>query len=141
MKDIVRFDLVKINRGRDKLCRCVTPAYEVDTVNRIVTCMKCGAILDPFDALTRLAERPEKLMEAQKKMQESIEYYSKKAQEERERMIRSKTFREMQNHYNTGLLPYCPECQQQFDPAKINRWGRKALMESASGQDTKEYKH
>ena len=134
MKDIVRFDLVKINRGREKLCRCATPTYEVDTVNKIVTCQICGAVLDPFDALTRLAERPERLVEVQRKMQESIQYYSEKVQEERDRMIRSRAFREMQNHYNAGLYPYCPECEQQFDPAKISRWSRK-LKGDTDGTD------
>lgn len=54
MKDIVRFDLVKINRGREKLCQCTAPCFEVDEENRIVSCKICGAILDPFEALISL---------------------------------------------------------------------------------------
>ena len=124
MKDIVRFDLVKINRGREKLCKCVVPHFEIDTENRIVLCQKCGAILDPFEARVKLAEHPEKMVEMQKRMQERIKAYKEEAEQERSKMIKSKVFREMQRHYNAGLFPYCPECQKKFDPTKIKEWSR-----------------
>ena len=124
MKDIVRFDLVKINRGREKLCKCVAPHFEIDTENRIVLCQNCGAILDPFEALVKLAERPEKLVEAQERMLTKIKFYKEEAEQEQKRMIRSRTFREMQKNYNNGLFPYCPVCKEQFDPAEVNRWSR-----------------
>ena len=128
MKDIVRLDLVKINRGREKLCKCVAPHFEIDTENRIVLCQKCGAILDPFEALVKLAEHPEKMVEMQKQMQERIKAYKEEVEQERSKMIKSKVFREMQRHYNAGLFPYCPECKMQFDPVKIDRWGRWRTM-------------
>ena len=93
MKDIVRFDLVKINRGREKLCKCVVPHFEIDTENRIVLCQKCGAILDPFEALVKLAEHPEKMVEMQKRMKERIKAYKEEAEQERSKMIKSKVFR------------------------------------------------
>lgn len=77
MKDIVRFDLVKINRGREKLCQCTAPCFEVDEENRIVSCKICGAILDPFEALIKLAERPERLEETQRRI--NGDYYGKTA--------------------------------------------------------------
>ena len=36
--NIVSFDIVRINRARDKICKCNPAHYEVDTTNRIVTC-------------------------------------------------------------------------------------------------------
>ena len=117
MKDIVRFDLVKINRGREKLCQCTAPCFEVDEENRIVSCKICGAILDPFEALIKLAER-----------QEKIKTYREEAEKEYSRMIKSRVFRKMQSNYNEGLFPYCPECKMQFDPVKIDRWGRWRTM-------------
>lgn len=124
MKDIVRFDLVKINRGREKLCQCVPPQLEIDTENRIVSCRKCGAVLDPFEALLKLVEHSEKLMETQNRMQERIKAYREEAEKEYTKMIKSRVFREMQNHYNAGLFPYCPECKKQFDPMRIKEWSR-----------------
>ena len=41
--EIIFFNLVRIERGREKLCKCNPPHYEVDTVNRIVSCQDCGA--------------------------------------------------------------------------------------------------
>lgn len=124
MKDIIRFDHVKINRGREKLCKCSAPHFEIDTENRIVLCQNCGAILDPFEALVKLAEHQEKMVETQKRMQERIKAYREEAEQERTKMIKSKVFREMQKHYNAGLFPYCPECKKRFDPTKIKEWSR-----------------
>ena len=55
--EIISFDLVRIERGREKLCKCDPPHYEIDTVNRIVSCQDCGATVDAFDALLTLARR------------------------------------------------------------------------------------
>ena len=53
--EIISFNLARIERGREKLCKCDPPHYEVDTVNRIVSCQDCGATVDAFDALLTLA--------------------------------------------------------------------------------------
>ena len=55
--EIISFSLAKIERGREKLCKCDPPHYEIDTVNRIVSCQDCGATVDAFDALLALARR------------------------------------------------------------------------------------
>ena len=66
--EIISFNLARIERGREKLCKCDPPHYEVDTVNRIVSCQDCGATVDAFDALLTLARRYELLEDAQRKM-------------------------------------------------------------------------
>ena len=43
--NVLSFTLFNINKGREKICKCNPPRYEIDTVNRIITCMDCGAIL------------------------------------------------------------------------------------------------
>lgn len=55
--EIISFNLARIERGREKLCKCDPPHYEIDTVNRIVSCQDCGATVDAFDALVTLARR------------------------------------------------------------------------------------
>lgn len=52
---ITRIDVIKIERGKRKLCNCSNPHYEVDTQNKIVMCLDCGAVLDPFDTLVKIA--------------------------------------------------------------------------------------
>lgn len=93
--EIISFSLVKIERGREKLCKCDPPHYEVDTVNRIVSCQDCGATIDAFDALVTLAKRYEQLEDAQRKMLSKAKLYGAMADAEFKRMRRNKTFRDM----------------------------------------------
>ena len=47
----------KSSEEEKKLCKCDPPHYEIDVVNRIVSCQDCGATVDAFDALVTLAKR------------------------------------------------------------------------------------
>lgn len=53
---IVRFDAVKIEYGKRKMCQCYSPHYEIDYQNKLVYCLDCGAIVDPLEALMRIAK-------------------------------------------------------------------------------------
>lgn len=55
-KKIVRFDAVKIEYGKRKMCQCYSPHYEIDFQNKLVYCLDCGAIVDPLEALMRIAK-------------------------------------------------------------------------------------
>lgn len=122
--DIVSFEFVRINRARGKICKCNPPHYEVDTTNRIVTCSDCGAVIDAFDALVHLAEMYEDIAETQQRMLSKAQSYAKMADEEFQRMRRSKVFRDMESNYRSGLYPICPQCMKAFDPVHIQRWTR-----------------
>lgn len=126
---IVSFDLAKINRGKERICSCKVPHYEIDTVNRLVMCMDCGAVVDAFDALLSLTEKFEEVEKRQREMLERARRYREFADEERDRMIRNRVFREMSLHYKKGLLPVCPECGEVFDPVRISRWTREVIKE------------
>ena len=121
--EIISFDLAKINRGKTRICNCKNPHYEIDVTNRLVMCMDCGAILDPFDALCSLAERMEEVENIQQRMIEKANTYSKLADEECVRMIKNRKFREMDSNYKKGLFPYCPNCNTKIDPFKITSYG------------------
>lgn len=124
MKDIIQFDIAKINRGKKRLCRCDCPHYEIDTTNRIVMCMDCGAVVDAFDALVGLAESGERIERLQESMLQRAKTYGKLAEEEFHRMIKNKVFRDMQSHYRKNLYPICPKCGELFDPTEIVAWTR-----------------
>ncbi len=121
--NVISFDLVKINKGKEKICKCKNPHYELDVVNRLVMCDDCGAILDPFDALYSLAERMKEVEDLQHKMIDKASTYTKMANEEFGRMIKNRRFREMDNNYKRGLFPFCPNCNTKIDPLKITEWG------------------
>ena len=106
-KDIIAFDLAKINRGKTKICGCKNPHYEIDTTNRLVMCEDCGAIVDAFDALLKLCEHMKEIQHKEERMIEKAYTYSKLADEEIRRMIKNKIFREMNNNYQKGLFPKC----------------------------------
>lgn len=121
--EVISFDLAKINRGKQKICKCNNPHYEIDTTNRVVMCMDCRAILNPFDALLSLAERMEEVENFQRKMIDKANTYSQIANEECTRMIKNRKFREMDSNYKKGLFPYCPNCKEKINPLDITSWG------------------
>ena len=122
--EIISFHLAKIEKGREKLCRCNPPHYEIDVVNRIVTCVDCGATIDAFDALVKLTERFELLEEAQTKMIEKAKAYGELAEKEFRRMRKNQVFRNMEESYRAGLFPVCPKCNETIDLVDITRWVR-----------------
>ncbi len=124
MSEVVRFELARVNRGRHKICICTNPCYEVDMVNRIVSCESCGAVVDAFDALVSIAERYERLEETQERMIKKAQVYQEEADKEFKRLIRNRIFREMNANYKAGLFPICPKCSEIFDPANIREWTR-----------------
>lgn len=120
--EIISFNLARIERGREKLCKCDPPHYEVDTVNRIVSCQDCGATVDAFDALVTLARRYELVEDAQRKMLSKAKLYGEMADAEFRRMRRNKTFRDMDENRRKGLYPICPKCSEVIDPVDIRHW-------------------
>ncbi len=124
-KDILYFDLFKVNRGKEKLCKCIKPHFEIDTTNKIVMCSDCGAVIDPMDALIIMSKKWEQLEEYQRKAIERINSYNEAANAELNRMLKSKVFRTMQSNYNQELFPHCPKCGEVFDPVEMTRWTNK----------------
>ncbi len=132
---VISFDLFRIERGREKICKCNPPRYEIDTANRIVTCMECGAIIDPFEALLTFAEYAEEYEKYQDEALEKINLYRKLADEELRRRMRNKAFKDMDSNYRSGMYPYCPKCGEMFDPTELTNWGNKRFMNNAEEGD------
>ena len=66
----VSFDLLRINKGIKKICRCNPPHYELSVENRIIVCRDCGAVVDPFDAMLAIAGYHEQLREETKRLEQ-----------------------------------------------------------------------
>lgn len=130
---ILQFSLFKVEKGKEKICKCDPPHYEIDTANRIITCGGCGAVIDPFDAIARLAEYTKEYEEYQDRALEKINSYREMANEELRRRFRNRAFKEMDSQYRSGMLPRCPKCQEIFDPIEIDCWtNQKYYKESES---------
>ena len=122
---VISFDLLKVERGRKKICQCKTPHYELDIANRIVICKDCGAIIDPFDAMINVAMHMERYTEYQKDALSQIKAYREMANKEYRRRMKNAAFKNMDANYREGLFPLCPVCGEQFDPMEIRDWCRK----------------
>lgn len=123
--EILSFDIAKINRGKEKICKCKYPHYEIDTVNRLVMCTDCGAVVEPFDALLSFVERIEEIEQLQKRMREKAIHYGEFADEEMHRMIKNRVFREMNEKYKRDMIPRCPKCGDFFEPTDLKEWKHK----------------
>jgi len=122
--NIKRFDVLKVERSLEKLCQCYkTPNYTIDSRNRLVYCDDCGAIIDPYEALTKISNHYEEFAEQ-----------SKYLLEQRKQIINWKpwllVFRNLESQYRSKeMLPCCPECRKPFYFEKINTWVSRKMEE------------
>ena len=127
--NVLSFTLFNINKGREKICKCNPPCYEIDTVNRIVTCMDCGAILDAFEALIALCQHMDEYEEYQQKVFEKCKIYGELANKEYRRRIKNKAIKEVDKQYQSGMLPICPKCGKAIEPTEITNYIHKKFLE------------
>lgn len=122
---IQRIDVLRVEYGKRKLCECLEPVYEIDAQNRIVTCTKCGAIVDPFEALLEIARHYDRLNKGTAALLE-----------QRRQILDYKPhlllLREFAEHYGNGrgrnsMVPCCPNCGKPFD-LPIREWCNRAFL-------------
>jgi hypothetical protein len=131
--NIISFKVLKIEKGRDKLCKCDPPHYEIDTVNRIITCSDCGAVIDPFEALVTLCRYEDKFTEYQEKAFERAKVYAEMADKEYRRRIKNAVFKNMDSNYRKDLYPICPECKKIINPIEITNYANKRFYDELRG--------
>lgn len=115
---VVRFDIARINKYSQKLCRCLEPHYEIDITNRMIQCKDCGAYVDPFECLENLVRHYERLEKYQELAKERLIYLQKEAKKTR-RLTYAK---EIDNNLKQGLAPLCPHCRKIIDVVNITEW-------------------
>lgn len=79
--NVVRLDLVRIERDRSRKCSCENPIYKVDVTNDSVECERCGASVEAINALKDVGTRFEEMNEIQDAMidrQEKLEKLEKR---------------------------------------------------------------
>lgn len=121
---VIRFDLCRLEKNKEKLCKCKNPHYEVDTANRLITCTDCGAVVDPFEAMLEICKHQEQYREYQREAIKKATLYREIAEKEWKRRFKNACFKDMERHYIDGMHPICPVCGELFDPVKITRWSR-----------------
>lgn len=109
---IVRFDAVRIEYGKRKMCQCYNPHYEIDFQNKLVQCLDCGAIVDPLEALMRIAKDTKRWDD-----------YTQEMLEQRRQIMsyqpRRVVIKNLEKRYvrddRRNLEPTCPVCGQAFE--------------------------
>jgi ribosomal protein S27AE len=119
MDKVIDFTALKIVRDRGKICKCSEISYAVDTENRMVTCGKCGAYIDTFDAIVSLANQPEIL-------QRQIDHLKRMQRELLSYKPRLLIFKNLAQNYHKSkygrMLPCCPACGEGFRFEEIRSW-------------------
>jgi hypothetical protein len=113
---VKRLDFLRVERGMKKLCNCLDPRFEIDYSNRLIYC-KCGALVDPFDALYEVARHYER-------MAEYTEYMLRTRQEIDNYKPHLVVIKELEKHYRgSKLWPTCPICKGAFDLKELINTG------------------
>jgi hypothetical protein len=121
--NVKRFDILKVEYARKKLCQCREPHYEIDYRNRLVYCTDCGAIVDPFDVLNYLATHYNRISSQVEGLLE-----------QRKEILNWKpwllSFRKLESEYRGGkMLPCCPVCNEPFYFERIVSWVDRKMVE------------
>lgn len=110
--NVVSITALTINRNKRKNCECYNsypkkrPAYEIDAVNKEITCRYCGVVIDPFDALLHISNE-----------WEFVEEDTKRLLEQRKEIVNYKPWlliiRNLEKECRGGsMIPSCPHCHK-----------------------------
>ena len=131
IKQPVQFDVLRVNRGRKKLCQCNNPHYEVNPLNRIVMCVDCGAVVDALEALVTICKQYERIHADMERLRAKTSVYADETEKAYKRMLRNRAFQGMAESCKNNMMPICPECGKPFEPEEIVSWiNRKHLEEN-----------
>lgn len=120
---VKRLDVLKIEYGKKKLCQCTELRLEIDYQNKLIYCRDCGAIIDPFEAMCKLAEH-----------WDTIGDQIDRLLAQRKEIVNYKpwllVFRDLESQYRSKqMIPNCPNCHTPFFFEEINRWSNRKMEE------------
>lgn len=122
--NIKRIDVLKVEFGKQKLCQCLNPHYEIDYQNRLIYCSDCGAIVDAFEAITNIAQRYSRLgdqVEALLEQRRQIDNY-------KPHLVAIKKLEHCYRQNKFSMVPCCPRCHQPFDLTELSHWANRAFL-------------
>jgi len=129
---IVHIDVLRINHAVGKRCKCKVRGFVVDEENKEVTCNKCGARVDPFEAMADLATHYDKLG----KQVDELYAQRKQLSEYKPHLL---VVRELEKRYRGKTeLPTCPHCRRGFYIEEITHWTNRRFEEHRRFEEQQE---
>ena len=113
-----------IQNNKRKECNCKNRTFEVDSINRLVYCRKCGQVVDAFEAIEELLKNDSMFEQHLSGQYEYAKELTAWFHNHKEPIA----LKEMLSYYRRGLYPYCPACGKMIDLSNIKMWGNKEFL-------------
>ncbi|MCX4303799.1 MAG: hypothetical protein OSJ66_07335 [Clostridia bacterium] len=113
-KEIPNINVLRLEYGLEKICRCQDKKYEIDIQNRLVWCQTCKAVIDPFEALKYLALHIDTINES---IKHAIDYRNE-LMNYKPYLREAKRLESQMRHKD--MLPVCPKCNNTFEWGELN---------------------
>lgn len=128
---VIRIDVLRVEYGIRKMCKCFTPRYTIDYQNKLVYCSTCNAIIDPFEALCKVADH----WETVNQQAESLLKQRKEIESYKPWLL---VFRDLESKYRSKeMLPRCPECGKAFYFEHVKQWTNRRMKELRRQKEAK----
>lgn len=95
--------------------------YSLDTKNHLVFCSRCGNIVDPFVALSKICDEYEQINREFERAREDAVQMLEVIRNYQPHRLAIKALEESMER-GGHMLPCCPHCKKPFDPADINHY-------------------
>lgn len=113
---LIHLDIVRANWNFEKKCQCTDRRFVIDPRNREVYCSKCGAWVDPFDALMDISNWCEH-------ENNEIDMLARQKQELMQYKPYLRVIKKLERNYRGHkMLPCCPVCGEPFYLEEICEW-------------------
>lgn len=120
--NVLRMDVIKVDRAKKKLCNCFCTKYTIDTENRLIYCDNCGAVVDPYDALLKFAEWGERAAKQSEECINQLKFLQTEVSELRNKRQQLSVYKDMASHYKQSLYPICYHCKKAINPLKVTQY-------------------
>lgn len=112
---IIPIKMLRVNREAKKKNNCEHGYYEIDVINKEVTCTECGAVVSAYDAILDICRRYERL----EREANSILAQRREIMDWKPWLL---PMRKLEKIYRGGeMLPCCPHCGRGIESQELIR--------------------
>lgn len=118
-EQLISLDILRVNRGLSKICKCHNRNFEIDATNKLVYCSKCHAIIEPYEALYEIANSRERIVSENERLYNQ----RKEIANYKPYLVAIKRIEESSRRGK--MLPHCPRCKEIFYLEELTWWTSK----------------